>query len=99
MKKINRYQYSYLTKDGTGTREVRARTRIEAARLLKCPIEEVEFLETVQKTLLERRGDHAARTPISQWDLDRIQDSSTRPFRSHRPKKKVAPKEKAGRRK
>lgn len=99
MKTINRYQYSYLTKDGTGTRETRAHTRLEASRLLKCPIEEVEFLETVPKTVMERRGDHAAKMPVSQWDLDRIQDASARPFRSHRPKKTVAPKEKVGKRK
>ena len=93
MKKTNRYQFVELTKNGTRTKEVRAANRRQAAQELRCPIIEVEFLETVNKTVMERRGDHAAKMPIPLWDLDRIVDVGKAAFKSRRSiKKKVTDK-------
>lgn len=88
MKTINRYQVVVLTSSGTATRETRAGNRTDASNQLRCPIHEVEYLETIPMNLSERKAEHAARVPIHSWRLESIVDKSAPLFRPRRKKSK-----------
>lgn len=65
MKKTN--VYSFRNENGAIEATVHADTKKQAAILLRCSPDHVEFREQVRRTDLQRRGDRATKMPVHMW--------------------------------